>query len=47
MHPDDHVAKAATVLIDRQIRLLPVVEDGRLVGTVSRANICRAVVEAT
>jgi CBS domain-containing protein len=45
MHPDDHVAKAATVLIDRQIRLLPVVEDGRLVGTVSRANICRAVVE--
>lgn len=45
--PGDHVAKAATLLIDRQIRLLPVVENGRLVGTVSRADICRAVVEAT
>lgn len=44
VHPNDHVAKAATVLIDRQIRRLPVVEDGRLVGTVSRANICQAVV---
>jgi CBS domain-containing protein len=44
VHPDDHVAKAATVLINRQIRRLPVVQDGRLVGTVSRANICQAVV---
>jgi CBS domain-containing protein/ActR/RegA family two-component response regulator len=44
MHPDDHVAKAATVLIERQIRRLPVVQDRRLVGTVSRANICQAVV---
>jgi len=46
MHPDDHVAKAATVLIERQIRRLPVVDAGRLVGTVSRADICRAVVGA-
>jgi CBS domain-containing protein len=44
MHPEDHVAKAATVMIDRQIHRLPVVEHGRLVGTVSRANICQAVV---
>jgi CBS domain-containing protein len=44
VQPDDHVAKAATVLINRQIRRLPVVQDGRLVGTVSRANICQAVV---
>jgi CBS domain-containing protein len=44
LHPDDHVAKAATVLIDLQIRRLPVVENGQLVGTVSRANICQAVV---
>ncbi len=44
LHPDDHVARAATVLIDLQIRRLPVVENGRLVGTVSRANICQAVV---
>jgi CBS domain-containing protein len=44
MHPDDHVARATAVLIERQIRRLPVVQDGRLVGTVSRANICQAVV---
>jgi CBS domain-containing protein len=44
LHPDDHVAKAATVLIERQIRRLPVVQDGQLVGAVSRANICQAVV---
>lgn len=43
--PDDHVAKAATVLLDRQIRLLPVVDpEGKLVGTISRADVCRAVV---
>ena len=42
--PDDHVAKAATVLLNRQIRLLPVVKDGKLVGTVSRADVCRAIV---
>jgi CBS domain-containing protein len=44
LHPDDHVAKAATVLIERQIRRLPVVQDGQLIGTISRANICQAVV---
>ena len=44
LHPDDHVARAATVLINLQIRRLPVVENGRLVGTVSRANVCQAVV---
>lgn len=43
LHPDDHVAKAAIVLIDRQIGRLPVVDNGRLVGTLSRANICQAV----
>ncbi|NKQ33996.1 MAG: CBS domain-containing protein [Chloroflexi bacterium] len=41
---DDHVAKATVALIDKQIRLLPVVKDGQLVGTVSRADVCRAVV---
>lgn len=44
LQPDDHVAKAATVLINLQIRRLPVIENGRLVGTVSRANVCQAVV---
>jgi predicted transcriptional regulator len=41
---NDHVAKIAVVLIDKNIRLLPVVKDGQLVGTVSRADVCRAVV---
>jgi CBS domain-containing protein len=44
--PDDHVAKATVVLIQKQIRLLPVVRDGQLVGTISRSDICRAVVGA-
>ncbi len=44
LHPDDHVAKAATILVNLQIRRLPVVENGRLLGTVSRANVCQAVV---
>jgi CBS domain-containing protein len=42
--PEDHVAKAATVLLNRQIRLLPVVKEGKLMGTISRADVCRAVV---
>lgn len=42
--PNDHVAKAATVLLSKHIRLLPVVRDGKLVGTVSRADVCRAIV---
>lgn len=44
MHPDEHVAKAAALLLERKIRRLPIVAGGRLVGTISRANICRAVV---
>jgi CBS domain-containing protein len=42
--PEDHVAKAATVLLNMQIRLLPVVREGKLMGTISRADVCRAVV---
>ena len=42
--PRDHIAAAATTLLDRQIQLMPVVDDRTLVGTVSRADICRAVV---
>ena len=43
--PDDHVAEAAVILVNRQIRLLPVVEDGKLVGTISRADVVRAILE--
>ena len=42
--PDDHIAKAATVLLNKQIRLLPVIDAGKLVGTISRADVCRAMV---
>ncbi len=40
----DEVARAAIVMVDRGIRRLPVVDNGALVGTVSRADLCRAVI---
>lgn len=43
--PDDHVAKAAVVFVERNIRSLPVVRDGRLLGVISRADVCNAVVD--
>ena len=44
LDPDDHLARAAVVLVERGIRLLPVVRDGVLLGTISRADVCNAVV---
>ena len=44
LDPENHVAQAATILVQKNIRLLPVVKEGALVGTVSRADVCRAVV---
>ena len=44
LDPENHIAQAATILVQKQIRLLPVVKEGLLVGTVSRADVCRAVV---
>jgi len=40
--PTDHVHKAATMMARDNIRRLPVVEGGLLVGSVSRADVCRA-----
>ena len=42
--PDDHVAKVTALMLERNIHRLPVVKDGRLLGTVGRADICQAVV---
>ncbi|MET7420127.1 CBS domain-containing protein [Dactylosporangium sp. NPDC005555] len=44
VRPTDELARAAIVMLDRGIRRLPVVDDGALVGTVSRADLCRAVI---
>ncbi len=40
--PADDVLEAAATMTNEKIHLLPVVEDGTLVGTISRADICRA-----
>ena len=40
--PNVHIAEAAIVLAGQPHRHLPVVENGRLRGTVSRAAVCRA-----
>jgi len=44
LNPSDHVAAAAIILVDKMIRRLPVVADGKLVGVVARADVCRSVV---
>jgi CBS domain-containing protein len=38
--PDSPVLKAAGIMISKQIRRLPVVDNGKLVGTIARADIC-------
>ncbi len=44
LRPDDHVAAAAVIFVEKRLRRLPVVEEGRLVGTISQAALCEAVV---
>jgi CBS domain-containing protein len=44
--PDTPVADVAAALERRRVRRLPVVEDGRLVGVVSRADLLKAVLNA-
>jgi predicted transcriptional regulator len=41
LRPGDHIAQAATILVERQIRQIPVVDGDRLVGTLSRVNVSR------
>lgn len=47
VHPDDPLLKAAAVMTTKMIRRLPVVDDGRFIGTVSRADICWALLCAS
>ncbi|HEY3049835.1 MAG TPA: GRAS family protein [Polaromonas sp.] len=42
LKPEDDLMLVADVMISRQIRRLPVVVDGKAVGTVSRADLCLA-----
>lgn len=43
LHPQDALLKAAIVMVSRQIRRLPVVDGRKFLGTVSRADVCRAI----
>jgi acetoin utilization protein AcuB len=43
--PNDSAARAARLLLDRKINAVPVVEDGRLVGIISRSDLLRLLVE--
>jgi CBS domain-containing protein len=42
--PDDEAVKIASTMVTKNIRRLPIVEDGRLVGTVSRADLVLAII---
>ena len=44
--PSDDVLQAASIMVSKQIRRLPVVEGGQLIGTISRTDVCRAVLKA-
>jgi len=44
--PDDHVAKVAAILVERNMRTLAVVDGDRLVGSVSRSEVCGGLVRA-
>ena len=41
--PADEVARAAVLLLDEELRRVPVIDGGKLLGTLSRADVCRAV----
>lgn len=44
LNPDDHIHRAAATMAARNIRRLPVVREGQLLGTLSRADVCMAII---
>lgn len=44
--PQDTLEKAALIMIDNQLVLLPVIDDGKLVGVISQSEILRALARA-
>ncbi len=47
LHPGTDVVEAALTFMTQQYRHLPLVKQGKLVGTVSRAALCRAALSGT
>lgn len=43
----DEAAQVAALMLQKQIRRVPVVENNKLIGTVSRSDICRALIYNT
>ena len=43
--PDDDLLRVADIMVTHQIRRLPVVEGKRVIGTLSRADLCRALLD--
>ena len=43
--PEDSIADAARMMLEKKVGGLPVVDDGILVGIVTESDICRVVVE--
>jgi CBS domain-containing protein len=41
VHPEETLERAASMMEEHRVRRIPVVEDGRLVGIVSQADIAR------
>lgn len=43
LRPDDSIEHACDLMAQRRVRRLPVVEDGRVVGMVSQADVAKSV----